>query len=254
MEAGTPSFIDLICETHLGLDRQGPGSEEITRKALGFIEGLGEDARIADLGCGTGAQTMVIADSTRGTIEAVDLLPPFVDALNAKAKASGLADRVRAQVASMEDLPFEKESFDLIWCEGAIDSIGFEKGLGYWNGYLKAGGYVAVSSPTWLTCTHPEEVAKFWLDAGSSGLETVEQQVSMLQRSGYAFIAAFALPEHCWTDNYFTPREEAGKALLRKYPGNEIVADFVASDRHEVELYMEHKQHYGYVFFIGRKR
>jgi len=29
-----------------------------------------------------------------------------------------------------------KEEFDLIWSEGAIDSIGFEKGLNYWNGFL----------------------------------------------------------------------------------------------------------------------
>ena len=32
-------------------------------------------------------------------------------------------------VGSMENLPFRKEEFDLIWSEGAIDSIGFETGL-----------------------------------------------------------------------------------------------------------------------------
>ena len=32
---------------------------------------------------------------------------------------------------------YQKEEFDLIWSEGAIDNIGFEKGLNYWNGFLK---------------------------------------------------------------------------------------------------------------------
>ena len=44
------------------------------------------------------------------------------------------------------------------------------------------------------------------------------------------------------------------EGLLRKYPGNEIVEAFVADNRHEVELYLEYKQHYGYVFYLGRKR
>ena len=44
------------------------------------------------------------------------------------------------------------------------------------------------------------------------------------------------------------------EGLLRKYPGNEIVEAFVADNRHEVELYLEYQQHYGYVFYLGRKR
>ncbi len=78
--------------------------------------------------------------------------------------------------------------------------------------------------------------------------------IEALQRCGYQFVAAFALPETCWTDEYFTPREAALEGLLRKYPGNETVEAFVADNRHEVELYQEYKQHYGYVFYLGRKR
>ncbi len=52
---------------------------------------------------------------------------------------------------------------------------------------------------------------------------------------------------------YFTPRAEAEKALLEKYAGNETVAEYIQNTTHEVELYKKHKQHYGYVFYIGRK-
>ena len=67
----------------------------------------------------------------------------------------------------MEELPFEKNSLDLIWSEGAIDNIGFEKGLSHWRTFLKEDGMIAVTCPSWLTSVHPEEAENFWTDAGS---------------------------------------------------------------------------------------
>lgn len=55
------SMMDLIIETHLDLDRQGPGSPEVTLKALSFIENLNDIAQVLDLGCGSGGQTMTLA-------------------------------------------------------------------------------------------------------------------------------------------------------------------------------------------------
>ena len=55
----------LICEYFSSMERQGPGSPEATLQALGFTEGLTASSRIADLGCGTGGQTMVLARHTQ---------------------------------------------------------------------------------------------------------------------------------------------------------------------------------------------
>lgn len=41
----------------------------------------------------------------------------------------GLADRISKVCASMDDLPFEDGEFDIIWSEGAIFVMGFEKEL-----------------------------------------------------------------------------------------------------------------------------
>ena len=57
---------NLICEYFSMLERQGPGSPEVTIKALSFIDNLTEKSRIADIGCGTGGQTMVLAKHAPG--------------------------------------------------------------------------------------------------------------------------------------------------------------------------------------------
>lgn len=40
---------------------------------------------------------------------------------------------------SMENLPFGDREYDIIWSEGAIYNIGFERGVIDWNRYLKVG-------------------------------------------------------------------------------------------------------------------
>ena len=165
-------------------------------------------------------------------------------------------DRRRAgyvpRVHRRADLPFDRESLDLIWSEGAIDSIGFKRGLAHWHGFLKRGGYVAATCPSWLTDERPAVIECFWLDAGSR-LDPVERNIEAMQQCGYAFVASFALSEACWTDNYFAPREAALEGLLKKYPGDGAVEAFVAENRREVDLYARYRRHYGYVFYIGRK-
>ena len=246
------SIFDLIIETHVVLERQGPGNPEMTIKALSFLDNLDKISRVVDLGCGTGGQTMVLAQNITGNIIGVDIIPDFINVFNDNAKKLNLQERVNGIVGSIENLSFQKEEFDLIWSEGVIDNIGFEKGLNYWNGFLKKNGYIAVTCPSWFTDERPAEIEKFWVDA-VQGLGTIGNNISIMQKAGYNLIAAFILPEKCWTDNYFIPRETAEKTLLEKYTGNKTVETYIENEKYEVELYSKYNQYYGYVFYIGKK-
>jgi SAM-dependent methyltransferase len=252
MENKELSMLDLLIEVHTWLERQGPGSSEMTTKALSFLGNISEITRVADLGCGSGGQTMVLAQHIHGKIIGVDKFPGFIDVFNDNAEKLNLQDRVTGIVGSMENLSFQNEEFDLIWSEGAIDNIGFEKGLTHWYNYLKKNGYVAITCPSWITAEHPAEIEKFWTDA-DSGLDTVENNIEVMQKCGYSFIAAFTLPEECWTDNYFVPREAAGQALLEKYADNKTVEDYINGDKYEVEIYSKYKQYYGYILKKEKK-
>ena len=129
--------LNLICDFFSTMKRQGPGSPEVTLKALSFIDNLTDKSLIADLGCGTGGQTMVLAEHAPGKITGLDFLPGFVDIFNRNARQTALQDRVKGIVGSMDNLPFQEGELDLIWSEGAIYNIGFERGLNEWRKYLK---------------------------------------------------------------------------------------------------------------------
>ena len=243
---------NLICEYFSGLERQGPGSPEVTIRALGFVDHLTGGSRIADIGCGTGGQTMVLAQHAPGQITGIDLFPDFISLFNANARRLNLQDSVKGLVGSMDNLPFQPEDLDLIWSEGAIYNIGFERGLNEWRKFLKTGGYIAVSEASWFTEERPAEIDTFWQDA-YPGIDTIPHKVTQLQKAGYIPVANFILPENCWTQNFYVPQVAAQEAFLKKYAGNKTVEDFVASERHEMQLYYRYKAYYGYVFYIGRK-
>ena len=252
MKNEQPSIIDLIVETHVGLERQGPGSPEMTIKALSFLDNLDKVSRVIDLGCGTGGQTMILAQNITGNITGVDQFSDFIDIFNDNAKKLNFQERVNGIVCSIENLSFQKEEFDIIWSEGAIDNIGFEKGLSHWNGFLKNNGYVAVTCPSWFTDERPAELEKFWTDAGSI-LDTIGNNISIMQKTGYNIVATFTLPDKCWTDKYFAPRDVAINAIYEKYAGNKTIEAYIKNMEYEVELYSKYKQHYGYAFYIGKK-
>lgn len=243
---------NLICEYFSSIERQGPGSPEVTLKALSFIDNLTDNSRIADIGCGTGGQTMVLAQNSKGSITGVDLFQNFVDIFNSNATKLGLQKRVKAIVGSMDNLPFRDEGFDLIWSEGAIYNIGFERGLTEWNRFLKKGGYIAVSEASWLTEVRPEEVEKFWVDSYPE-IDTIPTKVAIMQKAGYVPVATFILPENCWTEHFYSPQVAAQELFLKKYAGNKTAENLVANERHEAQLYAKYKEFYGYVFYIGKK-
>lgn len=243
----------LICEYFSNVERQGPGSPEATIMALKFINNLTPQSRIADLGCGTGGQTVTLAQNAPGYITGLDLFPDFINILNRNAHTLGLSGRVKGMVGSMvETLPFEKESLDLIWSEGAIYNIGFEQGLNEWRQYLKKGGYIAVSEASWFTPERPAEIYDFWMEYYTE-IDTIPNKVAQIQNAGYIPVATFILPENCWTEHYFAPCCKIQEAFLKKHQRSKIVEELIAGQRREMELYHKYKEFYGYVFYIGKK-
>ena len=244
--------VNLICNFFLNTERQGPGSPEVTLKALSFIENLTDTSLIADIGCGTGGQTMVLAQHAPGHITGLDFFPGFIERFNHNAEKLNLQDRVKGIIGSMDDLPFRKEELDLIWSEGAIYNIGFERGLNEWRQYLKPGGYIAVSESSWFTEKRPAEIHDFWMELYPE-IDTIPTKVAQIQKAGYVPVATFILPTTCWTEHYFAPLAKAREIFMDKYAGNKAAEELMEFQPQEERLYRKYNEFYGYVFYIAKK-
>jgi SAM-dependent methyltransferase len=210
--------LDLIIDLHLRNDRQGPGGEAETRRALDLARvDARADPAIADLGCGTGASALLLSRWLDARVVAIDAAPAFVERLRERADREGLGDRIDARVGSMESPPIGEASLDLIWSEGAIYNMGFGAGVRAWRRFLRPGGVLAVSELTWTTAGRPAEVERHWTRE-YPGIATVSQNLRTLEREGYAPLGFFFLPRRCWEANYYAPLRAGFEACRRAAP------------------------------------
>jgi len=100
--------------------------------------------RILDVGCGSGIPTLELARLGQGEVIGIDIDQPALDKLTRKVKEAGLADQVQALNCSMFDMDFPDNSFDILWSEGSIYEIGFQKGIRGWKRFIKPGGYMVI--------------------------------------------------------------------------------------------------------------
>ncbi len=244
-----PPFFYQVFES---LPRQGPGSTEATRKAFSLVPPLPNDAKILDVGCGSGTQTRVLATLTDRPITAVDNHQPFLDSIAKWAEEHGESGRIKTVCASMDALPFEMGQFNLIWSEGAIFIIGFEQGLAAWKPLLKKGGYLVVSDAAWFEPNPPEELMQWWKAEGYTPA-TEEELAGRVKNAGLRLVATYRLPEEGWWENYYVPML-ARIAELRKthgsVPENAAILDSLEA---EAETYRKFKRYYGYTFFVMQK-
>jgi ubiquinone/menaquinone biosynthesis C-methylase UbiE len=245
--------LDYIIDLHKDSERQGPGSERETLKALDLITLPADELlKIADIGCGTGASTMTLAQNTPSRITAVDIFSDFLHELDKKAEKLGLSDKITTLEKSMDQLPFENEEFDIIWSEGAIYNIGFENGVRMWNPFLKKGGYLAVSEITWTDLKRPEKIQDFW-NQDYPEIDTAGAKISVLEKHGFVLEGFFNLSEETWIQNYYQPLEMRLEAFLKRHNYVELAVKVADDTKAEIDLFQTYKKYYSYGFYIAKK-
>jgi ubiquinone/menaquinone biosynthesis C-methylase UbiE len=245
--------LELIIDLHKNSERQGPGSQEETLKALSFLNlPANKKLKIADMGCGSGGQTLLLAQKLNAQITAIDLFPQFLEELNEKSQKLGLKENIVTIEKSMDDLPFSEGEFDIVWSEGAVYNIGFEIGLKKWKKYLNVGGYLAVSEITWITQSRPQEIDEFW-KAEYPEIDTASNKIKQLENNGYTLVGYFYLSQDSWIDAYYKPMQARFDGFLKRTNYSELAKKVVRDNQVEIELYQTYKDYYSYGFYIARK-
>jgi cyclopropane fatty-acyl-phospholipid synthase-like methyltransferase len=245
--------LELLIDFHVDAERQGPGSTAEILMALD-LTGVPKDKQleIADIGCGTGGQTITLAQNIEGQITAVDLFPEFLDKLNSKTKELELEKKIDTLEKSMDDLSFDNEEFDIIWSEGAIYNIGFKTGINTWKQYLKTGGYLAVSEITWTTNSRPKEIEDYW-NGEYPEIDTASNKMRILEENGFSPVGYFTLSQASWIENYYKPMEKRFLPFLEKNNNSEIANKIIEEYKEEIRMYQKYKDSYSYGFYIAKK-
>ena len=166
-------------------------------------------------------------------------------------ETEGRTEQVTGIVASMLSLPFAEASFDLLWAEGSIYNIGFEKGLTQWRRFLKPDGFIAVTECSWLSSARPDEMG-FFRD-NFPEIDDISGKIRCMERAGYRPVAHFILPDSCWTENYYAPAAARAREFLATYDDAPLARHFVERLEEEIEQYRRYGRRYGYVFYIGQR-
>jgi SAM-dependent methyltransferase len=253
MGNGPNRALELFLEVMEDMPRGGPGDAAATLRALHFIPHPPARPRILDLGCGPGQQTLTLAQHTDGHLTALDDHPPFLARLQRRAEELGLGERITARLGDMTALDLPEHSYDMIWSEGAIYIIGFERGLKAWGRFLKPGGFLMASEAVWLRPDADEELRAYWRREYPA-MTDVPGCLDIIRACGYEALGHFTLPVSVWWDSYYTPMGRCLAGLKEKYRADEEALEVLrALERDEISLFRKTSDFWGYEYFMCRK-
>ncbi len=239
---------EIFYEMFKQMPRQGPGKSGYTKKALSFCT-IPDSPQILDIGCGTGAQTLSLAENTDGRITAVDNYGPFLEELRKKAKKSGLYEKIQIIQSDMNQLALQQK-FDLIWCEGAIFVIGFDKGLREFKELLKPGGFMALTEVVWTKENPPPGAVAYW-EKEYPAITDVPGNINIIRSAGYDLVHHFIMPQDAW-DEFYSALEGITIQMQKKYKNNKEAEKIIDYAVKEIEAYEKFSEFYSYAFFVMR--
>jgi ubiquinone/menaquinone biosynthesis C-methylase UbiE len=201
-----------------------------TRKAFRMLPKL-DKPRILDVGCGSGVPTMELARLGQGEVIGIDIDQPTLDKLDRKIKEAGFSNQVQAVNCSILDMSFPDESFDIIWSEGSIFVIGFERGIWEWKHLLKTNGFMVI---------HDE-------------MGNIEEKLEQISKCGYMLLGYFVLSQDTWRAEYFAPLEKLVAKSQTILTDDPQALEELNQARRELEMFRNNPERNNSVYFVIQK-
>lgn len=232
-------------DLHRGLDRKGPGDSDFLRHILSNLPTLPLQPRIADLGCGSGASALLLAQHYQGTVRAVDSSLVFIDELKARTKQLGLEHLIIPIHGDMTQLDWPVGSIDLLWSEGAAYTLGFEQTLKTWRPLLANDGIAVISEINWFRHVISGVAAAYWLGAYPT-MVPEEENIYRANQAGFSVLSTHRLPSQTWWTNYYEPLHER----MQQIEITPITRSVIHKIKTEMGFFRSYSEIYGYTFYI----
>ena len=201
-----------------------------TRKAFLTLP-PNDKPRILDIGCGSGVSTLELAELSNGEITGIDIDQSALNRFNTCIEKAGLTDRVKAVCCSMSNMDFPGQSFDIIWSEGSIYAIGFEKGLREWKRLLKPDGYMVI---------HDEK-------------GDVSKKLEQISSCGYEILDYFILNVETWWTEYFAPLEKSVAESRKRHTDDPKILEELDQAQEELDMFKKNPECNSSICFVMKK-
>jgi SAM-dependent methyltransferase len=232
--------LDAIAAFHAEMPRQGPGEAADVLWALDMV---GRDGlhRVADAGCGPGADLEVLArELPQAEVIGIELMDHLAEEARARVQA---IPNARVETASMESLD---GPLDLIWCAGALYFLGVTEGLAKWRAALAPHGSVVFSEPVLLDGRR-DVAERFWKDYPAiTDLAGIEARV---EAAGYTLDASRMIVGSGWRDYMAAVSDRISAMPEHPDPGLAAVID---TNAREVALWRQAPDEIAYALVIAR--
>lgn len=216
---------------HIFKDKVRKNFSNCTRRAYETLPKI-KNPRILDVGCGSGVPTLELALLSGGYVTGIDIDQTALDELTEKIERDGLSGRVKAVNCSATDASFPDDSFDIVWAEGAIATIGFQKGLKEWKRLIKPGGFLVVHD-----------------DIGD-----VSKKKKQISQCGYVLMDYFIIEGNEWWREFYEPLEGFIKETRGSgNPSPEVLRE-MDTDSNFIEIIKKNPERYDSVFFVLMKK
>jgi ubiquinone/menaquinone biosynthesis C-methylase UbiE len=201
-----------------------------TRKAFRMLPQM-DKPRILDIGCGSGVPTMELARLSNGQVTGLDINQTLLDRLTKKINKARISDRVKTLKCSILDMKFPDESFDIIWAEGSIHVIGFERGLREWKRFLKPNGFLAI---------HDEK-------------GDIQGKIAQISGCDYELIKYFTLDKEIWWTEYFAPLQKLVDDARIKYADDSRALAEADDSQREIDIFKKNPELNSSAFFVMKR-
>ncbi|WYL92553.1 MAG: class I SAM-dependent methyltransferase [Gloeotrichia echinulata IR180] len=238
-------YFAALTDLHCGLDHKGPGDSDFSCNILHNLSTLPLKPRIADLGCGSGASALLLAQYYQSTVMAVDSSSVFIEELKARAKQVGLEHLIIPIHGDMAKLNWSVGSLDLLWSEGAAYNLGFEQSLKIWRPLVTNSGITVISEMSWFTDNAPEPAIAYWQNAYPM-MGTEAENIDRANRSGFSVLSTHRLPSQIWWVNYYEPLCER----IQQIEITPITQSVIRETEEEMRLFKKFSDSYGYTFYV----
>ena len=106
--------------------------------------GINENSHVLEVGCGTGFMACRISEEKNCRIVGIDISKRMIEMARERAKKLRLEDKATFRVADACKLPFEDNSFDVVFAQFVTVLLDKKKALAEFMRILKPGGYLGV--------------------------------------------------------------------------------------------------------------